>query len=289
MNPVKIIILIVFFAILNNSFAQSYSDVDEKTYDFYTANNWSGLIKYSKKNIDFKKVDYYYLRMRLGIAYFEKGNFLDAIKHFKKALDFNEASSLAKEYLFYCYKFTFQNTLAKNVYDNIPVKDSEKIAPLKNKLFKSAKVETGINLSDNFEKNQNVCNLGEEEIYSEAKFFGNTKYFHFGLEHQFSNAFSVNHGISSFGIDSKKKFCLPDSNSVFDYTTKQTDYYFNANYTFRKGLKFSIALHTISVSFTEPIMEYSDSKYTLSMNDNKMTAGMGKADIVRGYLEVKKV
>ena len=280
MNKAKITLSIIFFAILNSSVAQSYVDVDKKSYDYYVAKDWSGLIKYSKKNIDFNKVDYHYLRMRLGIAYFETGNYLEAIKHFKKALEFNESASLAKEYLFYSYKYTFQNTLAKNVYWYMPVKNKKYITPLENKFIKTVKIEAGINFSDGFNKNQDVYHLGEEDIYSESKFIGNTNYLHFGLAHQLSDEFSINHGISKFSIDNKKKFCLSDSDSIFEYSTLQTDYYLNANYTFTNGMNLYFVLHTLSVSFSEPEMKYEDSEYSITKPKTEFTdylflAGIG--------------
>ena len=280
MNIVKITLLVIFFAILNCSIAQSYVDVDKKSYDYYVAKDWSGLIKYSKINIDFKEVDYHYLRMRLGIAYFETGNYLEAIKHFKKALKFDESASLAKEYLFYSYKYTFQNTLAKNVYRYMSVKNKKHITPLENKFIKSAKIEAGINFSDGFIKNQNISFLEEDDVYEETKFVGNTSYLHLGLAHQLSDEFSINHGISKFRISNKKKFCLPDGDSIFDYSTLQTDYYLNSNYTFSNGLNFYLVLHTLSVSFTEPEMKYEDFEYSITkpkteFKDYLLLAGIG--------------
>ena len=280
MNKKKIILSVIFFMILNFGVAQSYSDVDIKSYDYYIAKDWTGLIKYSKSNIDFDEVDYYYLRMRLGSAYFETGNYLKAIKHFKKAVEFNVTDPIAKEYLFYCYKYTFQYTLAKNVYEKMLVKNKKHISPLKNRIFNLAKIEAGINLSENFDKNQDKFNLEEEDIYSETKFIGNTKYFHFGLTHVFSDEFSIYHGISKFNIDNKIKFCLPDGDSIFDYSALQTDYYLNSNYTFPNGLNLYFALHTLSVSFNKPEMKYADFEYSISKPktefiDYLLLAGIG--------------
>ncbi|MEA3503808.1 MAG: hypothetical protein U9R32_01240 [Bacteroidota bacterium] len=256
------VIYITLLVLLSyNSFGQSAPDIDKKTYALYLSQNWDDLIDYSKNNIDLKQTDFFYLRMRLGTAYFENGDYLTAIKHFKKALSFYESSALAKKYLFYSYKYTFQNSLAKSSYKQIQVKNKKDIYPIKNKFFKSIKIETGINLSNSLDINKNRNLLGDYDIYGESKYVGNTNYFHFGLSHDLSDNLSVYHGISSFNIQNDKKFCFPDSDTIIDYNLSQTDYYLNTTYTFKNGLNLSLALHTMSVSFTDHIIEYNPTNY----------------------------
>ena len=62
-----------------------YQFIDSITYRYYLEKNWKELVDVSKTGLK-NDIDYYYLRMRTGIAYFEQGNYLKAEKQFKKAL-----------------------------------------------------------------------------------------------------------------------------------------------------------------------------------------------------------
>ena len=100
--------------------------VEQKSYQLYLDKKWPELIKFGNKAVDLG-YDYFYLQMRIGIAYYEKKNYSYAEGHFKKALGFNSADDLALEYLYYCYIFKgrydearllskqFNDTLAKKI------------------------------------------------------------------------------------------------------------------------------------------------------------------------------
>ena len=48
--------------------------VEQKSYQLYIDKNWTELIQFVGKAID-KGYDYYYLRLRIGIAYYERKNY----------------------------------------------------------------------------------------------------------------------------------------------------------------------------------------------------------------------
>ena len=67
--------------------------VEQKSYQLYLDKNWTELIKFGNKALD-KGFDYYYLRLRIGIAYYEKKNYSIALGHFKNVLKFNQFKSI---------------------------------------------------------------------------------------------------------------------------------------------------------------------------------------------------
>src|ERR1035437_780409 len=106
----RLIFSILLFFLGSNGFAQdtlTSKIVEERSYQLYQQKNWSGLIHFGNQAIE-KGFDYYYLRMRIGTAYFEKKNYRSAQKHFKKALSFNASDDVATEYLYYCHIFNAQ-------------------------------------------------------------------------------------------------------------------------------------------------------------------------------------
>lgn len=84
---------------------QSSQNPDWLSYDYYMKAQWDSVIIYGQKTLK-QYGDYYYLRMRLGIAYVMKKNFLSAIPHFEKALAFEPDSYDAFYYLSECYRWT---------------------------------------------------------------------------------------------------------------------------------------------------------------------------------------
>ncbi len=95
--------------------AGSFGRYDKQTYAYYLQQDWQALINTGKAALK-EGIDFYYLRMRLGIAYYEKGQYRQAIAHFNKALAYNSDNPLAAEYLYYAYKFAGRLADANLVY-----------------------------------------------------------------------------------------------------------------------------------------------------------------------------
>ena len=102
LRRVLIVIMIMAGLKLNGQNAESFRYADSITYSLYLEKNWSDLINAGRQALN-DGHDYYYMRMRLGIAYYEKRNYAMSSFQFKKALDFNSGDQVALEYLFYSY------------------------------------------------------------------------------------------------------------------------------------------------------------------------------------------
>ena len=120
--------------------------------------------------------DFYYLRMRIGIAYYNLEKYKLAIVHFVKALSFNRVDPVALEYLFYSYIFSGQESDALVLYKKNRAQ-LEKLAVQVTKLIKGIYTEGGYKFSDN----------QIDEI-------GDMGFFHIGLSHQLSAGLNVYQG-----------------------------------------------------------------------------------------------
>jgi hypothetical protein len=84
-------------------FAQGdFKTLDQRTYDFYIKGDYTNL----KKNADSLLaggIDYYYLRMRLGLTAFNNKLYSEASKNLTRALEFNSLDTISNEYIYYCY------------------------------------------------------------------------------------------------------------------------------------------------------------------------------------------
>lgn len=119
----KTFLFIFFAAILFKSAqaqtSQSFITVDSVTYNAYLKGDWNRVISVGNAAID-GGVDYYYLRLRIGYAYFKKESYRKAIPHYEKALKFSSNDPTALEYLYYCYLYSGQENDAEALAAEFP-------------------------------------------------------------------------------------------------------------------------------------------------------------------------
>lgn len=98
----------------------------DSSYYFYSQKDWKSLVQNGKTILKYN-ADYYYLRMRMGIAYYEMSQYLLAAPQFKKAIALNNLETLPQEYLYYCYLFTGQTAQSRRIAKKFNVALKSKI------------------------------------------------------------------------------------------------------------------------------------------------------------------
>lgn len=218
----KIIILVFIILFSNLIQAQEQKDFtfyNNETYLLYQKANWESLIQLGKESLS-EGNDFYYMRMRLGIAYYEQQKYIQAIPQFEKALEFTPGSQDAVNYLYYCHIFLGRIKEAKKYYD-INEEEGQFISALS--------FETGIKLSDN-------------KAYTR-----DTRYAFLGLSHNIGKRISLFHGYQRLAAD----FAVPPiigSSSKFIaneiiYSVKQNEYYTALTILAGKGFYIIPAYH----------------------------------------------
>ncbi|RLD48135.1 MAG: hypothetical protein DRI94_12980 [Bacteroidetes bacterium] len=176
MNKKKYKILIISLLILLSTKAISqeklnFAYVDSTTYNCYLQKDWQNLIKLSKQALK-QNIDYYYLRMRIGIAYYERKQFIKAIPYFTKAIEFNN-DTIAIEYLYYSYIFSgqyFKARLFAHKQDSL----------INKKLSKNDKPNS-LFFDYQYAKNTNSQPITFEQDVYDQDIATNERYFDFGL------------------------------------------------------------------------------------------------------------
>jgi tetratricopeptide (TPR) repeat protein len=227
----KFIVSLIFVgAVFANSVAQNNfisETIEEKTYQLYEAKKWDELIKLVNTAID-SGIDYFYLRMRIGIAYYENGNYNLAEKHFSKALFFNSTNDLVKEYLYYCYQYTGRmdqaNWLATEFNDSLKLK----IGALKPKY--NALIEAGVKQS-----NQNT--FTDPISKKEMDYFEPAFYIQLGFRHGVKQRLSLFHAYTHF------------NQTTYLGKVNQNQYYLSANIPFKNNWLLSPAFHYMQTKF----------------------------------------
>lgn len=105
----KVIIIFIFLlSVCKTGYGQAQlttSSVNAITYQQWANQDWEALIESGNSALA-AGIDFYYLRYRLGIAWYEKKNFHKAGMHFNKAYQLNSGDDLLREYLYYSYVFS---------------------------------------------------------------------------------------------------------------------------------------------------------------------------------------
>lgn len=251
----RIIIIVLILLSYLGSQAQVKIDFawyDKHTYQLYQDKAWPRLIELGQLAIK-DGHDFYYLRMRLGIAYYEQGKYRSAISHFEHALDFN-SDPLAAEYLFYSYKFSGRMMDANLVY-----------AKYKNQL-KSRDIPSSTGFITGL-----YTELGIKMISPANSEFGPLLYTHIGARQQLGSRLSLYHGYMRYSQNITQFEEVPGfgPGGITINETKrkyvQNEYYLRATIPIVKGLQLIGSLHTQAVTDT---IQYNNISYSGALSSS---------------------
>ena len=91
--------LFLFMSTQGKAQDKDYTYYDSLTYKLYMDKDYKQLLKTGKEALN-KGFDYYYLRMRMGIALYNQKKYRLAVPHFEKALEFSD-NDIVREYIYY--------------------------------------------------------------------------------------------------------------------------------------------------------------------------------------------
>lgn len=202
---------------LNAGGGLDYSVVESKTYEYYLAKNWKELLRLSNKALA-QGIDYYYLRVRTGIACYELGRYRQAIPHFEKALKFNEGDQLSQEYLYFAYLYSDRPEDARKLSISFSSEMAGYMKTKKLPLITSMFIEGGTKMPDS-------VSLFQPALFGQL-----------GLNHFIEKKISWTHAFN---------FYLQDE-SRFNYT--QYQYYLRSNIPLGNGFMMQGGAHLLYTS-----------------------------------------
>ena len=183
-------LLILNFSLMNAQ-VSTLETVDKQTYDSFIAKDYKKTIAVGTQAIN-QGTDFYFLRYRLGIAYYESHNYELAAMHFEKAKSFEDGDPVMLEYLYYSYVLSGRNEKAGILAQAFP-EDLKAKVHYRNPLLKSVAVEFGILTTDNADKFKESGLKGKFSSGSGA-FYDGVTYADVTIANSFSPKFNlVNH------------------------------------------------------------------------------------------------
>jgi len=245
------IILICCVAQLSLKAQESYDFklVDKESYRLYTEQKWDSLISLFKNSYN-RETDYYYLRMRVGLARFHMENYRLAARHFKQALSFNEADPVALEYLYYSLLNSGQRDQALGVSRDFPASLKEKIPGDFPKPVEQISVEYLYSSSrtEEFSADPFLYYQDYPAGYALAtSYYSNTSV---TLTHELARGFSLFHSFTR--LNKGNFFYYKDGFydlSLDGLSVRQNQYYLSLNYATRSGFILSPAFHYLDISY----------------------------------------
>lgn len=151
--------------------------VDAESYNLYLQQNWKELAQFTESMLN-HGTDFYYLRLRGGIAYFQLEQYRASMFHFEKAVKMNPFETTADEYLYWCYMYTGRFDEALKLSKKFSDEVKERTNTKNPKAVSLIITETGIKFSDN-------TNIADHLYYG-----------HWGISHRIKKDLSVFHGIT---------------------------------------------------------------------------------------------
>jgi len=226
----KPLYLLITFMIINLGLqAQPKLDfvyVDSVTYRYYIDGNWEKLIKLAASAIK-ENIDYKYLRQRMGYAFFVRGDFSEAARHFRKASEFDSYDAFTQEYLYYSYLNSGREDAAALVASRMDraLRDSLSISLIK-------PVE-GINAEYNFK-------------YAATSLRSNPSYYNVGISSRLGGRLWLYQMISNYY--QRITIQLPLRDAYVD--DRQFEYYAMANLTLSRNLSLRTAYHHLNTTYS---------------------------------------
>ena len=281
--------LIVIFAVLifsllpvNPVFASTdFKTVDSETYRLFNQQKWDSVILIGKSALR-ENIDYFYLRLRIGISYFEIKKYILAIEHLGKAHEFNSIDPIAMEYLYESYILAGRNADARYLADKMPAMLKEKLQPGLN-LLDNVHLEGGYTFSSDDKGVDNPSLMGNDSIYGEQDLYGNHSYMNLDLTVYLTSRISLTFAYNYLNFSKIKYFQYGYYQDQLDSTTNfwwgylnhyswnkkvssyqakynihQHELYLGSTFQLPGGIKLMPALHLIYSSSEEPMSLYSE-------------------------------
>jgi tetratricopeptide (TPR) repeat protein len=282
------LIIVMPFLIQGQEAAMSFHKADSLTYSQYKSGDWKGLVSSGKEALK-AGYDYYYLRTRLGVAYYERQNYLMAVHHFKAALGFNSADPFAGEYLYGCYLELNRPAEARAVYEKLPPSLKTKLAGTLPK-YHNAHLDAGMLFSDQPEKFEQFDLDGADNYYGETDMTTGGKNLSAGLDWGFRNGMSIYGGYTWIRMDKNKMAKTGDTLAVDDqYPLDQHQFYLSGDIPLGKGFSVTPVVNYI-LDYYDVIMPQYDKEsnnYTYPVEANKLSSFIGYLAVTRDFQVVQ--
>ena len=223
--------LIFCFLFVFNAKAQintvTFKEVDSTSYALFLKQDWKTLISYGK-NAKKEGINFYYLKVRMGIAYFKDGKMLTAMKYLEEAYELNQYDVVVQDYLYWTYRYTGMFLESDIFYEKM---DETLKASLNHKLKIVSAIDIGVVATNNSDYDAMLGDSNDDELSNSRIIPENYQLFTLGLNHRFSKSTNFYHRVTVMPFSSVLQQNIESSINNSSFQGTETRYYADATFT----------------------------------------------------------
>ena len=213
-------------------------------------NNWARMITVGESSLR-KGYDSFFLRARLGIAYYESGEYIKAIPQLEKALETGIDNPSVLTDLYYCYFYTGREADRDYVFSRLPKSSKKRLQPLNNIIANNIFSDLGFSFSNDKTGNTSGnVNSGANELYNEQTYYGNVFSVGVGINQLLFQSLSIDYAYSYLKLDKTKSIQTTGEQYSNSYSEYQNRFYNRYNIRISDGLVLSPAGHFIGIDYS---------------------------------------
>jgi hypothetical protein len=184
------IILLWFVSTANaQKSALNIKQVDSTTYALYLKQDWKPIIALGKQSRT-EGVDFYYLKVRMGIAYFKEKKMLSAIQMLEEAYTMDPSNVVVQDYLYWSYCYSGLIMESRLFYSKMSDELKDKI---KLDLPFVSDISFNVLTTNNLDYNEMLLTDTKAEIGDFRFIRKNQQMFSLGLSHPLSKRINLFH------------------------------------------------------------------------------------------------
>ncbi len=223
----------------------NYVAIDKQSYDLFQNKKWPELIQLSAKVRKYG-IDFFYLQVRTGIAFYNQGKFRTATGFFLKAYANDQSFEWLQEYIYYSLVYSGRYPEALKYASHFSTAVQEKIG-FKNSGITRLAYEGGFSFNPDFD-NLKLREFGREvdlgNNYGSGYFLRNYSFHSFDLSHKISPSLTLNHNLTYINVN-RETVVDWGSQSSSPIGIRQIQYFINPVWVIGKGLNISSSLNLI--------------------------------------------
>ncbi len=204
------------------------ADIDKRSYEEFMRNDYGALKQTVQKALK-NNIDFYYLRLRIGILAYNHKKYEAAIPHFKKALEFYPADTVAQEYLYYAYLLSGRKEAAGNLASKESIAFQQRVG-YKKKPFDYIGIDGGAILTKNVSTNRDsYFKASPVNGKAERTLNGNLAFGEFYFQNTFKNRWHLNQSFSVFNTNSlyQVDIILPQERRLYKQKFNNLNFQYN--------------------------------------------------------------
>jgi len=223
----------------------SFKQVDSTTYALYLKQDWKSVIELGKQART-EGIDFYYLKVRMGIAYFKEHKMLHAVQFLEEANAINSFDAVVQEYLYYAYIYSGLILESRLFYEkmNKTLKDAINLD-----LPFVTDLSFNVLATNNLDYNELLVSNSDAESGDIRFIPKNYQIFSLAMSHPLSKRVNLHHQLSVMPTNSVQQEISSGSLDNQTYKGSESRYYVDITISLGNRWYLDTYLHFISGKF----------------------------------------